>query len=341
MPSSPARHYSDGMLLLRGLGWVLLVTGGLAAALLVSLSVMTEWQTASMLLIAAATFIPLLWLPCCIAVLGLALALHRWWKLLAVPLAVAAFMVWGVPVLPGPQVIVATQRLPPDLTVVSLNVQYGRADVGELAEHLEPAVDMLAIQEYTPAFGDRLRAGGILDEFPHQVGTERQDAGGTMLLSRTPVEIVAQAETPFDNLIARSEVDGTTWHVGVIHSTPPQLGADAWAEDGQEVNALALEFADQRLVLVGDFNAIDDHHTMRALTKGPIRNAMDSPTVTGMGAWRPTWPTGGAWPAFARIDHYLVSDRINAASPHYFEVSGTDHKGIVANAYLDPDDSEG
>lgn len=326
------------MKLLRGLGWILLVSGGLAAALLMTLSVLTQWQTASILLIGAATFIPLLWIPCCVAILGFALALHRRWKLLAVPLAAAAFVVWGVPVLPHPQVMADMEQVPPDLTVVSINVQYGRADVDELAGQATPDVDMIAIQEYTPEFGERLQAAGILDEFPHQVGTERQDAGGTMLLSRTPVEIVAQTETRFDNFVARTDVDGTIWHIGVIHSTPPQSGARAWAADGYEVNALALQFAGERLVLVGDFNAIDDHHTMRILTKGPIRNAMDSPAIAGMNAWRPSWPVSGTWPAFARIDHYLVSDRINAAAPHYFEVSGTDHMGIIAQAYLRADD---
>ncbi|GAB3819011.1 hypothetical protein GCM10028820_22320 [Tessaracoccus terricola] len=324
------------MKLMRGLGWLLLVAGALAAAVLLSLSLVTQWQTASSFLIAAATFIPMLWLPCCVAIVGLVLVLHRWWKLLAVPLAVAAFVVWGLPVLPEQEVIVATEQVPPDLTVVSLNVQYGRADVGELRDRLGPFVDLVAIQEYTPDFGGRLDAVGILDEFPHRVGTEREDAGGTMLLSRTPVEIVATADTTFDNFVATTEVAGTTWHVGVIHSTPPHLGAEVWTEDGYAVSALAMEFAAERLVLVGDFNAIDDHHTMQVLTKGPIRNAMDG--ATGLDTWRPTWPAGGAVPAFARIDHFLFSDRVSGSRPLHFEISGTDHLGLVAQAYLDPED---
>lgn len=325
---------------LRVVGWLLLVPSALVSGLLVALSVFTQWQTASPMLVAAATFIPMLWVPCCLLTFGLAFVLPRWWKLGAAGLAMAAFMAWGLPVLPQPRADVAWEQVPPDLTVVSLNVQYGRADVAELHERLDSSVDMVAIQEYTPAFGSRLEAAGILEEFPHRVGTEREDAGGTMLLSRTPVEIVAQTQTRFDNFVATSEVDGVVWHVGVVHSTPPQLGADAWAEDGYAVNALALEFVEERLVLVGDFNAIDDHHTMRILTKSPIRNAMRSPGVGGLDAWQPTWPVGGSWPAFARIDHFLHSDRVAGGAPLHFEVSGTDHKGIVAQAYLRPGDRQ-
>lgn len=325
---------------LRVVAWLLLVPSALVAGLLVALSVFTEWQTASPLLVAAATFIPMLWVPCSLLTLGLAGVLPRWWKLVAAGLAVTALVAWGLPVLPQPRVDVASEQVSPDLTLVSLNVQYGRADVEELHERLGPAVDMVAIQEYTPAFGSRLEAAGILAEFPHRVGTEREDAGGTMLLSRTPVEIVAQTRTRFDSFVATSQVDGVEWHVGVIHSTPPQLGAEAWAEDGYAVNALALEFVEERLVLVGDFNAIDDHHTMRILTKGPIRNAMHSPGVSGLDAWQPTWPVGGVWPAFARIDHFLYSDRVAGGAPLHFEVSGTDHKGIVAQAYLRPGDRQ-
>lgn len=325
------------MRLVRVLGWVLFVPGTLVALGLVVLAVFTEWQLASVYLIYAATFIPLLWVPSCVAILGLALVLRGWWRLLALVLAAAAFLAWGLPILPRNQGVVLNQDMvAPDLTVVSLNLQYGRADVAGLSARIDAATDAVALQEYTPGFEAKLREAGLLDEFPYQVGTVRTDAGGTMLLSRTPVEIVGTAETRFDNFVARTDVRGRQWHIGVIHSTPPQVGAEAWVQDGSRVNGLALEFVQERLVLVGDFNAIDQHHTMSILTKSPISNAMDyQPFFGGTELWQPTWPVGGRWPPFARIDHFLASDRVEAAPPSYFEVAGTDHKGLVARAYAE------
>lgn len=321
----------------RVLGWLLFVPSALAALALAALSMFTEWQMASVYVIYASTFIPFMWMPACIAILGLALLLHGWWRLLALALAIAAFVGWGVPILPRNQGVILDQaRIAPDFTVVSLNVQYGRADVDALRAQITDETDAVALQEYTPAFEEELVGAGLMEEFPHRVGTRREDAGGTMLLSRTPVEIVASADTAFDTFVARTEVGGLDWHIGVIHSTPPQLGADAWARDGFRVNGLALQFVEERLVLVGDFNAIDEHHTMRILTKGPIHNAMSyQPSYGGMDLWQPTWPVGGGWPAFARIDHFLASDRVQTAEPRFFEVRGTDHKGLVAMSYAD------
>ncbi|MDN6303864.1 MAG: endonuclease/exonuclease/phosphatase family protein, partial [Brachybacterium sp.] len=123
----------------------------------------------------------------------------------------------------------------------------------------------LALQEYTPDFEEELAATGLLDQFSHQVGTADTDASGTMLLSRTPVELVAEAEgTVFENLIATTTVEGTDWHLGVIHTAPPQMGADVWARDGAAIEDLAAPYLDQNLLLVGDFNAIDQHRGWRS-----------------------------------------------------------------------------
>ena len=79
----------------------------------------------------------------------------------------------------------------------------------------------------------------------------------------------ARAEgTRFENLIATTTVDGTDWHLGVIHTVPPQMGADVWTDDAAAVGRLAEPFHEENLLLVGDFNAIDQHHTMRELTAG-------------------------------------------------------------------------
>lgn len=317
----------------RIIGWTLFVSGSLSALLLLTLSLAPQLQTISTFFIGIATFIPLLWLPSVVAIVGLTMVQRGWGLLLPAGLALVALAQFGLPFVPDNGRDVGKERVDPDLTLVSLNLEYGRADVDQLVARIGDDTDLVALQEYTPDFGKRLEAAGVLDDFAFQVGSERDDAGGTMLLSRTPVEIVAETDTRFDNFIAKVDVEGTTWHVGVIHATPPQIGARAWAKDAEKIKAMAQGFTDERLVLVGDFNAIDDHHTMRELEKSSLVNAIHSPERQGMDAWQPTWPAGSIWPAFARIDHLLSTPRADAGPPVYFEVDGTDHKGIVGTVW--------
>lgn len=55
-------------------------------------------------------------------------------------------------------------------------------------------MDAIALQEVTPEFEETLETSGLLETFPHRVGTARDDAGGTMLLSRTSVELVGDLD---------------------------------------------------------------------------------------------------------------------------------------------------
>ena len=312
------------------LGWVLLVPSLIAILALVLLRAVTELHTWHHNVIAAATFIPMLWIPVLIGCVGLVLVLRSWWRLLGVAALVVSLAVFGWPLRPQGEVM--AEPMPYSLSIVSLNVQYGSADVEELADLITDGTDVLALQEYTPGFEAELSAAGLLEDFPHQVGTSREGAGGTMLLSRTPLELVAQAEgTVFDNIIATTEVTGALWHIGSIHTAPPQMGAEAWERDAEIVGELAAPFTAENLVLVGDFNAIEQHHTLRRLTAdGTLRVPAAPPGAEAQ--WSPTWPVGTTIPPFARIDHALVSEGTEAWRPTAVAVSGSDHKALLLYA---------
>ncbi|MDO5068325.1 MAG: endonuclease/exonuclease/phosphatase family protein [Propionibacteriaceae bacterium] len=309
---------------MRVLGWLLTGLAAAVACVLLWFKLVPAAQTWHELAIYTATFIPYLWLPTLVVGLGLLLLLRRPWRLLGAVMLAAVLVLWGLPLvkLPAPR---AEERAAPGIVVFSLNLQFGRADVAEVMSHIKNSdADVVAFQEHTPDFEQRLREAGLLETHPHQVGSARTDAGGTKLFSRTPLEIVGQANTVFHNFVATTTIDGTTWHIGAIHSTPPQFGVDHWAADGVKVAQLAAEFNQERLILVGDFNAIEEHFPMRLLKSAGMRPSS--------GNWVPTWPVGRRIPTFAHIDHCLVSSTVQGRDPAYLEVTGTDHRGFVAAA---------
>ncbi|MDN5601132.1 MAG: hypothetical protein L0G52_11425, partial [Brachybacterium sp.] len=71
------------------LGWALLATGALASVVLLALRLVTELHTLHPVVIAVASFIPLLWIPVLIACLGLLLVLRARWRLLGAVVLVA------------------------------------------------------------------------------------------------------------------------------------------------------------------------------------------------------------------------------------------------------------
>lgn len=312
------------------LGRTLLVTGLLASAVLLVLRQATVLHTGHSSVIVAATFIPLLWIPVLVACVGLMLVLRARWRLLGAVVLIAAMAVFAWPLRPAPERSDTPIEAGSTLTVLSLNLQYGRADVGEVSALITEDVDVLALQEYTPAFEEQLVQAGLLDRFPHQAGEAGTAAEGTMILSRTPVELVAQTDdTVFGNLIATTTVEGTDWHLGVIHTAPPQLGADVWAHDGAAVGELAAPHLEENLLLVGDFNAIDQHHTMRTLTAGGDLRDLAARRVGDGPGWHPTWPTGTWIPPFARIDHALAADSVVGGVARFETISGSDHKALL------------
>ena len=309
------------LICMRVLGWILTGLSAAVACVLLHLKLVPGAQTWHGMAIYVSTFIPFLWLPCLTVGLGLVLLLRRRWRLIGGAVLVAVLIVWALPLLrlaaPG-----STDRADAGLVVLSLNLQFGRADVAEVEQHIDDSdADVLAFQEYTPDFEIRLRDAGVLERYPHRVGSARTDAGGTMLLSRTPLEIVGETDTVFHNFVATTTIEGRVWHLGAMHSTPPQFGVTPWAEDGAKVAQLAARFSEERLVMIGDFNAIREHFPMQLLATAGMRPSGQN--------WVPTWPVGRRIPPFAHIDHCLVAPGVESREPAHFEVTGSDHKGLV------------
>ncbi len=301
---------------------------GLGALPVIALDVFPQVQPTSALATVAACGIPYVPIPLAAMCAGMAVASESRGRRLLWAAAAGVVLVAALRdrfVAPA-----SVESTPSDrrLTVMSANVLFGQADPRQIAD-LAQGVDVVAIQENTPRFDEALHAA-LSADFPYQLGTSREDASGTMLWSRTPLEHGGTGETRFTSVVATTTVRGVEWTVANVHPAPPQMGSRQWAGDAQRVLDLVRSYLSEKLVVVGDFNAIEEHLTMRRFADAGLRNAMWGRRSTGAAAWQPSWPANRAWvPPLIRIDHALHSGSVQAWRPRYTTVRGSDHKALV------------
>ena len=217
-----------------------------------------------------------------------------------------------------------------NLTVYSANLAYYRAaDSLDLSDVVAAQPDVAVFQEVTPAFLERLEA--TLLDYRLVEATPRNDAFGAAMFSRLPVESsrvenltgsptpVADVRTP----------DGVVTVVGV-HTLPPFFGLDDWRAQHEQLAELANR--SERVVLIGDFNAIGRLRPMRDLVAAAELSDAHRDVGTGLGL---TWPDTGIGPLpagipIARLDRAL-SRGVTARSLRVGPAHGSDHRPIEAS----------
>lgn len=320
---------------LRGQGW--LVTLGLLAAVP---AVVATWlrvlPPSTERLAKLASFIPyglVFWLPALILVgiAGLRALRHRTpgrpvLGLLALLCAtgLAASVAWEAPAFVADRRPAATAPL----TVVSVNVA-GTADPGAAARAATGA-DVAIFVEAHRGWVDTLPRS-FRAEFPYQAPADGADTGDadTIVFSRHPL---ASAEAlPPSNFEQWSAVVRTPQlgpvRVVAVHPCNPYCRPGLWIQDAATLRGwLAAHRDAMPMIVAGDFNAVDDHLTMRQLYADGFRSAAD---LAGAGFVR-TWPADRAVPPLIGIDHVLVTPSLTATGFGTFRVPGTDHLGVRA-----------
>jgi endonuclease/exonuclease/phosphatase (EEP) superfamily protein YafD len=313
----------------RVIGVLLLAFFGLVALPLLVLLVVPPLQAVNRSAAFLACGIPYLPIPLTGVALGLLLVLAGRWRLSAVGVLVVTLVAVSIPWWRFPTS--ATPRpTADDLTVVSLNTEFGLADRPAILR-LAASADILALQENVPELVTSLEEDGLSHDFPYRLGTTAYGASGTMIWSRTPITLAASGRTRFTSLVVRTTVRGTDWAVSTLHAVSPLDGSRGWEADAVAVADLLRPYTPEHLVVVGDFNAIDQHVTMQRIRALGLEDSMDGwPRVAGDG-WQLSWPTHPRVPALIRIDHSLHSASVAAWRPQLVEVPGTDHRALVAS----------
>jgi endonuclease/exonuclease/phosphatase (EEP) superfamily protein YafD len=271
-------------------------------------------------LVAATAWLPVL----------LALALRsRAVAAVAALVAVALAAVVLPRALGGPQAPLAAGR---SLSVMTANLRYGHGDSDAVMQLVRRHdVDVLSLQELTPAAVRRLDRAGARARFPYRVLEPRSGASGSGLLSRLPLRAAARPPgTPHAMPQAQLAVPGVgAMLVKAVHTIPP-LGGDvsAWRA---ELRSLPCATPDGELrLLIGDFNATLDHHELRALIASGYRDASDTAGV-GLDGTYGVWPR---LPIRIAIDHVLVDRRAHVTHAAVERIPGSDHRALLATLSL-------
>jgi endonuclease/exonuclease/phosphatase (EEP) superfamily protein YafD len=268
--------------------------------------------------------------------LVVALALRRWAVAAVAVVVGAAFALALLPrALAGPQ----PDPGPGAVTIRAMtsNVYVGAGDARAIVALVrEHQVDVLALEEMTPAIVDRLDAAGLRRLLKYRDLDARGGANGSGLFSRFPLA----ERKPYNSIDQNGEpralvrVPGAApVDVQVIHPPPPIHGwAGIWRHMLSELpppdTGDASTAPGELRMFLGDFNATLDHEQLRRLLGGD-HGYVDAADATGKG-YDTTWPAGRRFPPEITIDHVLIDPRMRADDGSVHLVPRSDHRAVIA-----------
>ncbi|WP_307609688.1 endonuclease/exonuclease/phosphatase family protein [Pseudarthrobacter sp. W1I19] len=222
------------------------------------------------------------------------------------------------------------------LTVMAVNVGSRGIDAAALlAEVKSRNVDVLALPELAPQGLEELDIAGLATVLPGRAPDVDWAGTGNALFARFPLE---QAERVPGSVFYQSQavavVPGVAApvHLTAVHIDSPLPGhTRTWRAELRQLGELWRAAPEgEPTILLGDFNATADHREFRDLL---ALGLTDAARTAGKGLV-PTWPVNSPVPAFAALDHVLVSPGIGIAEVEVVTLPGTDHAAVVARLVL-------
>ena len=299
------------LLVAPGFVWAVLRLGGWDRGILVQLLSFTTY-------VAAWSWLPLIF----------ALARRQW---LAAAVALVAAGALTVAVLPR----TLSGKSPATgvrLQVMTSNMLLGGADPQTVVELVrEHDIDVLALQEFSPATEAGLKAAGLEELLPYSSLGAEAGASGSGLYSRFPITDPGVSR----NGGGFNQAYGTITPPGaqplLVESAHPAAPYAVRALPDWHADLLAEPHADPRgtaRILLGDFNATLDHAELRDLISHGYR---DAAAAVGAGLV-PTWGIYHGPRRFPpiTIDHVLVDERIGVRQVQVHRIPRSDHRSVLA-----------
>nr|WP_042198266.1 endonuclease/exonuclease/phosphatase family protein [Kibdelosporangium sp. MJ126-NF4]CEL23304.1 Integral membrane protein [Kibdelosporangium sp. MJ126-NF4]CTQ94466.1 Integral membrane protein [Kibdelosporangium sp. MJ126-NF4] len=220
----------------------------------------------------------------------------------------------------------------PRLTVMSANLYVGRADAVALLDMVrQHNVEVLSLQELSPAMVQDLDRAGIDRVLPYRLFEPQRGGAGSGLASKYPLRPTQIADpATFAQPSAIVDLPGVVDpEVLVVHTAPgvEEQWAGTWKAELAELPGTTTK-SNPRM-LIGDFNATLDHPDLRDVIS---RGYVDVAERHGSGL-TPTWPAG-IWPPPVTIDHFLVDALCAVVDYQVFDLPGSDHRAVLATLNL-------
>lgn len=220
----------------------------------------------------------------------------------------------------------------PRLQVMTMNLFRGAADPSTVLQTAAlERVDVLVLEEVTPAALRELEDYGLKEAFPNRVGVPQEGVDGTMAFATYRIRGAEQLDTEFDSWAFDVVLPDGLLRMYAVHAQPPYGEANGWRSDLSAIAEAADKDRDLDLV-VGDFNATPDHAEFRAFIDLDLRSASERVNA----GWQPTWPDHGEksflgfpLPRLVQIDHVLVGRTMAATSSETLSIKGSDHRALI------------
>lgn len=214
--------------------------------------------------------------------------------------------------------------------VMTLNVYKGRADASAIVDLVRnERIEVLALQETTDKFVQKLQDAGISDYLPYSHVSSSDGVYGNGIWS------AANLENPVDDEVNSSasfmpagtvDMGGEKIRFISVHTTSPNPGTwEQWKKSLDELGALRSNTT-TRYVLMGDFNATMDHTPFREFLGYRFH---DASVLSGHG-FTFSWPANITYvPMFADLDHIVLDGNMSAGQCEVKKVAGSDHAALL------------
>lgn len=213
--------------------------------------------------------------------------------------------------------------------ILSANLHLGQADPAHLVDLVRTnRVQILAMQELSPAEASELDTAGLAELLPYRVYSAEPGGSGSGIASVYPLRQLASVpDTSFQMPIAVVDLPGNQdAEVVDVHAKPPVDDFRTW---GSELFRLPSPLPSGRArMVVGDFNATFDHAAFRGLIDRGYRDVAEQLGEGLVSTWSQRWT-----PPFT-IDHVLIDHRTAARGYAVFGLPGSDHHAIMADVQV-------
>lgn len=215
------------------------------------------------------------------------------------------------------------------LRLAHMNVLQPNEDRAQaIATVLATDADLISVQEVSPEWARALMSA-LSDRYPYHHIEPRTNCYGIALFSRHPfdhVRTIHLAGAPL--ILADLRIAGEELRVYTVHATSPGSYEQYRRRNAQLHDLATMIGADARpTVIIGDLNTVHWDAAYRDFCVRSGSRPINSPFTI-------TWPSVGPF-ALMPLDHALITGGLRAGRFTSFNISGSDHRGLLAEVHLD------